>query len=162
MVDVIDENGDFVNTVRRKEAYERRLKIKAAFVVVKNSRNEIHISQRSKNKEIFPLRWQVGAGGAVKSGESFGDAAKRELREEMGVVTDSLKFLFEYDYTDEKNNYRGRVYLVEWDGDVDIDKEEMSTGKWVSKQEITEKIGEGFFCPDTEKCINRYIEMGII
>ncbi|MBW2969564.1 NUDIX domain-containing protein [Candidatus Woesearchaeota archaeon] len=43
-------------------------------------------SRRAKDKHPFPDTWVCAIGGKLNDGESFEDAAKREMMEEVGVV----------------------------------------------------------------------------
>lgn len=162
MVEVIDEQGNIINSVSRDEARKKNLKTKAAFVVVRNSENQLYISQRSKNKDISPLKWEVGAGGGVKKGETFEDAAIRELKEELGIKSDGLGFLFDFESPGHLHKYKAKIYLFDYDGEIEINREEMEQGKWADKEELLKLKKEGLLCPDTTVCVDKYIEMGII
>ena len=50
------------------------------------SNGEILLSQRSANKVICPLLWDVSAAGHIDAGESMLNAALREVREEIGLT----------------------------------------------------------------------------
>jgi isopentenyl-diphosphate delta-isomerase len=47
--------------------------------------NKFLFSRRAKDKLPFPDTWVCAIGGKVNENESFEDAAKREMREEVGV-----------------------------------------------------------------------------
>lgn len=49
--------------------------------------NELYIHQRKADKKVFPLLFGMGAGGKVDEGETFTQAAQRELNEELGIET---------------------------------------------------------------------------
>ena len=49
-----------------------------------NSKGEILLTQRSKNKKSNPLKWECTAGSILK-GETSYQGALRELKEEVGV-----------------------------------------------------------------------------
>ena len=49
-------------------------------------KGEVLIQQRGKDKDTFPLQWDVSVAGHVKSGESVTQAAVREVGEEIGLV----------------------------------------------------------------------------
>ncbi|VVB81773.1 Isopentenyl-diphosphate Delta-isomerase [uncultured archaeon] len=54
-------------------------------------------SRRAKDKLPFPGTWVCAVGGKVEEGESFEDAARREMREEVGIEMPLRKVCsFEY------------------------------------------------------------------
>ena len=63
-----------------------------AAVIKKN--NKYLIAQRNRDKH-FALYWEF-PGGKVNNGESFDNALKREIMEEIGVKTQSLRKLTTY------------------------------------------------------------------
>ena len=60
-------------------------------ILVSDSKN-IWLSQRINPLKDHHLLWQV-TGGRVESGESFIDCAKREAKEEAGVIIDELFYI---------------------------------------------------------------------
>ncbi|MGH0053945.1 MAG: NUDIX hydrolase [Sphaerochaetaceae bacterium] len=58
-----------------------------------NQNNQLLITLRSKQKELFPGRWENTA-GSVKSGETSQVAAIRELREETGIAAAPEEMMF--------------------------------------------------------------------
>lgn len=58
-------------------------------VIIKNSNNEILLGKRS-NKVFYPNMWGL-PGGLVEKGETLQEAAKRELKEEMGIDIKIIK-----------------------------------------------------------------------
>ena len=156
-VEVIDNNFNILKIVTRDEVIKDNLKHKTALVIVKNSKNQIYVNQRKKTKELFPLKWVVGAGGAVHAGETYDEAAKRELKEELGISS-PIKFLFNFDYQSDITNYKAKVYLTEYDGEINLNKDESEQGKWVSLEELEILIKKGLLCPDTALYIKKYIK----
>ncbi|MGC9310990.1 MAG: NUDIX domain-containing protein [Candidatus Aenigmatarchaeota archaeon] len=47
--------------------------------------DSVLVAKRAPNREIYPNLWECG-GGQVKKWENFGEAAIRQLKEELGVV----------------------------------------------------------------------------
>ena len=50
---------------------------------------EVLIARRKESKELYPGKWECG-GGQVKMGENFEEAVKRKMKEELGVIVDSV------------------------------------------------------------------------
>lgn len=89
---VVDENDTPVGTKRRKLIHGQRLRHRSAHVLVFNSADELLIQLRGPSKDEYPLFWDVSVGGHVGPGETYEQAAHRELDEELGLTGD-LQFL---------------------------------------------------------------------
>lgn len=50
---------------------------------------EVLIAKRRENKELYPGKWECG-GGQVKMGETFEEAVKRKMKEELGVIVKNV------------------------------------------------------------------------
>lgn len=126
--------------------------MEAAIVIVKNNKNQFYVHKRSPNKKRFPNLYGLGAGGGVKRSEDPEIAAKRELKEELGLET-PLKFLFKLTYTD------GLVMHVFLTFANEIKKpceKEFSWFGWLSTEKIDELMFKKEMCPDTEMFYKKY------
>ena len=54
-------------------------------ICIFNSRGEMLIQKRQKNKANWPDLWDFSVGGTVSAGERSGSGAERELHEELGI-----------------------------------------------------------------------------
>jgi 8-oxo-dGTP pyrophosphatase MutT (NUDIX family) len=154
--EVIDREGNTIAIVSRKEIKEKKLRHKAAFIIVKNSKNQYFIAQRSHTKKTYPLKWSFGAGGAVMAGESFDNAAKRELEEELGIK-EKVEYLFDFPFDSEEIHYLAKVYETIFNKEVIIEKREYEQGKWASVEEIFNMNKKGDFCPDSILYFEKYL-----
>ena len=88
MMDVVNEQDEIINTVSQPEIYEKKLTHRIVHVFVLNPENgKIYLQKRSDMKSYLPGYYCTSAGGHVRSGESYEEAAKRELQEEIGLTT---------------------------------------------------------------------------
>lgn len=92
MIDVVDENGNVIDTMSREKTEHLNHLIQNVIVFVFNSKGEVWIQKRPMSKKHFPGLWDVSACGAVGSGEKPEIAALRETKEEMGFSPE-LKFV---------------------------------------------------------------------
>jgi isopentenyldiphosphate isomerase len=155
--EVIDESYKTLRIVDREIVVKDNLKHKVVFIILKNSKNLYYVMQRSKNKEIYPMLWNMGAGGGVQAHESYENAAKREFKEELGIEAEP-RFLFNFDYKCSIDDYKSKVFLVFSDLEVILDKVECHDGSWKSKQEIIKMISLDKFCPDSALIANKFFE----
>ena len=62
-------------------------------ILVKHTDGTYLLMKRDPNKPAWPGFWEATAGGSVLQGESALEGALRELREETGIMAESLKEL---------------------------------------------------------------------
>ncbi len=86
LIDVLDENGTETGKVlSRKEVHANGTWHKASGVLIINSKNEILLQLRSKQKEKNGGLWDMSASGHIPSGETPEKSLVREIKEEIGV-----------------------------------------------------------------------------
>src|SRR5712692_7069259 len=111
LVDVVDDQGQTITTVTRREVRERHLPHRAVYILVFNRQGELFIHLRTPTKDVYPSYWDVCVGGVVTAEESFDDAARREAAEELGMELNPER-LFPFLYTDAQWIVHGMVYRV--------------------------------------------------
>ena len=158
MVEVIDTNGNVLEVKTREEVTEKNLLHKGAFVIVRNDQGQVYAQKRSARKEVYPGLWCVSAGGGVVAGESFDSAAKRELEEELGIMTD-VEFAFDFSFKSDVANYVSKIYVAAYNGELRPNPEEIETSRWVSQQEIEDMTARGELSPDTAQYMKIYFRM---
>ncbi len=84
-LDVVDTADRPVGTASLKDCLEKGLLHRAVAVVVVRSGGELLLQRRSTNDVWHPGRWTLSSTGHVKSGETYRQAAVRELSEELGI-----------------------------------------------------------------------------
>lgn len=83
-VDIIDNLGKIINTMSREDAYKNNCALQVSGILIFRSSGKLLLQRRGKNKK-YPLCYDYSAAGHVLSGESFFQAARRELQEELGI-----------------------------------------------------------------------------
>jgi 8-oxo-dGTP pyrophosphatase MutT (NUDIX family) len=111
---------------------------------------------RTPTKDVFPSHWDVCVGGVVAAGESFDDAARREIAEELGLRLDPEP-LFPFRYTDEVWVVHGMVYRVVHDGPFHLQPEEIVRGEFVPVGEVAGRTAREPFCPDGLSVFKEYL-----
>lgn len=92
--------------------------------------------------------WDLAAGGVVAAGETYDDAARRELAEELGVVAEKWEPLGDGTFVDDKVSMIGRCYLVVHDGPFQFTDGETDEVRWVDRDELDELLATESFVPD--------------
>src|ERR1700729_1431413 len=100
IVDIVNVDDTVIGTAPKDEARQKGLLTRVSFIVLLNSQNELYLQQRKATKKTYPLYWSGSAAGHVRSGETYHQAALRELQEELGItveLTEIGKFTSEVD-----------------------------------------------------------------
>lgn len=113
--------------------------------MLKNSKGQILLQKRASAKKSYPNCWDNSAAGYVDAGESYMEAAKRELYEELGIINLDLEELGYYFAESCDGNYKfkrfNKVYKVYSDGTpTKIQKSELSNVRWFSITEAKKLI----------------------
>ena len=132
---VVDKNDEQIGAVDKTEAIEKGMIRRISRVFMFNDKGEVFLQRRSENKDTFPGAWDESAGGHVDEGESYEEAARRELREELGVRPGGLEKVAKF-YIEEMD--RGRIlrqfsvgFEAKYSGEIiNLQKDEISDGKW--------------------------------
>lgn len=150
LVDVVDEHDVVIETVTRRTVRADVLRHRAVYIVVTSSRGELLVHQRSFEKDVAPGWWDVAAGGVVGHGESYENAAHRELTEELGV-TASLETIAAGSFDHADVHIVGRAFLARHDGPFTFTDGEIIAANWVPLAEIDTHLAEPgrTWCPDS-------------
>lgn len=113
--------------------------------LVFNSKNELLIQQRSKQKPLWPGYWD-GISSHPRKGESLVRAAEKRLQEEMGF-TCRLKKTGQFVYKAKYNNlgYEWEDCAIlegKYDGKVKPDPNEVANFRWISWEKLKNEIAQ--------------------
>lgn len=86
LIDIVNENGEPTNKVALKsEAHKSGWWHNTIHLWLFTNEGRVLLQQRSYQKAIYPLLWDVSVAGHINAGESFKTAALREAEEELGL-----------------------------------------------------------------------------
>jgi len=108
-------------------------------VLIFNDKGEIFLQQRSGQKKFCPGHWVTSAGGHVQKGESYMQAAERELEEELGIKTELTK-LDESPYDHYKMRKFLEIFRGMWNSDFTLNEEEVAGGRWFSITDVKDMV----------------------
>ncbi len=140
IIDIVDRKDKIIGKATRKQAKEKGLIYRCAGVYVR-SNGKILIQKRSKTKSTRPNNWSI-LEETVKTGETYEEAAKRGLKEELGLKTKKLyylgkKFIDDKEYNDK---FFMKIYECKGKGKIKIQKEEIEEVETLNIDEIKKLV----------------------
>jgi 8-oxo-dGTP pyrophosphatase MutT (NUDIX family) len=149
LVDIVDDADRVIATVTRAEMRARRLQHRSVGVAVMSTDGRLLIHRRSDDKDIWPGWWDIAAGGVVTSGETYDEAARRELSEELGIMDGDLQYVGQARFADEQLAALFHLYRVVHDGPFSFDDGEIVEIRWVTLADLDAMRKTHRFVPDS-------------
>ena len=118
------------------------------------------IQKRSCDKKSWPDKWDVSVGGAVISGETCGEAASRELFEELGIEADLSKTAPAVSFCSQ--NCFDDYYIITGCpplNEIKMQQSEVAAVKMADKAEVLSLLREGSFVPYKQAVIELLFDM---
>lgn len=161
IVALVDDAGEVVGTAPRREVRARNLPHMATAVLLRDPVGRVYVHRRTVTKDVFPGMHDCWAGGVVLADEDPGEAAERELAEELGVTGVPLRRILTGWYADDSTRYLAFVYEAEWDGPVAHQPEEVDWGTWMPLEELVARLEDESwpFVPDGRQLLGRYLAL---
>lgn len=131
-----DESGKPIEPKTRKEVHSQPYKIWHAVTniwVIKQGLNLC--TKRSFKNEGNPGKWQTYVGGHVQYGHGFEETAVKELKEELGLMSDMGKPIFIGQERYEPAEHITAMYAFFWSGsseDIHPIDGEINEAKWMN------------------------------
>ena len=149
LLDLVDKNDKKIGTILRSEIAnlhnENSGFLRAAEVLIINSNGRLWIPRRTMHKRIAPGGLDYSMGCHVSAGETYIEAAVRELNEElnMDVNPKSLQLLNKFAPLPEELAYIRCVYLLKSDEAPKYNPEDFTGFEWITPEELLKRLKKG-------------------
>ena len=149
LVEQIGLDGAVIGVVSRSRMRTENLCHRAVFVVVISGDGCLLVHRRSAGKDIWPGWWDIAVGGVVAVGETYEDAGRRELAEEIGIGAGNIEFLCDGQYRDDSVHLVGRCFIVRSNGPFIQRDGEVEETRLVTPRQFASIRTEKQFLPDS-------------
>lgn len=142
---LIDENNTVLGTMPKEEVHHESTPLHRAFSsFIFNRKGDLLIQQRSHNKKTWPFVWSNTCCGHPKMNESNTEAAKRRLKEELGISAEKLEEISPYRYQFVQNGIMENeicpILVGFTDDNPKTNKDEVEDTQWIKWEEFLKEI----------------------
>lgn len=138
LFDVVDAMDTVIRQESRATVHRDGLLHRAIHIFVQNDAGEVFLQKRSMAKDTAPGKWNSSVSGHVDAGETYADAAERELVEELGVKkAGPIRELIKVSACAETGNEFVWLYHTRHAGPFALPEQEIETGGWFSPADIS-------------------------
>jgi isopentenyl-diphosphate Delta-isomerase len=161
-VDLVDNDDAVIGAASLGVCLAKGLLHRAVAVLVLRSTGSVVLQRRSESDLWNPGLWTISCTGHVKSGESYAEAAARELSEELGL-TSPVHQLFKFklppirDRTLTENEWTAFFSTVT-DAKVTPDPQELSGVEEVPMMELERMVRGGPLTEDAKILLTNYLQ----
>lgn len=150
---VVDRDDNILNYRTRYECHHDKTLIHRAIgIIITNDKGEILVQKRSKQKDLHPGKYTISVSGHVTKGQTYEEAAMREMEEEVGIqtpITFAKKFIMESPEETEMDT----IYTAHFNGPFSLSHDEVETLTFVSREKI--KAMREQFTPFAWQCLQQ-------
>ncbi|MFT7144126.1 MAG: isopentenyldiphosphate isomerase [Alphaproteobacteria bacterium] len=133
LLDVVNEHDEVIGQAARSEIKDEGWMCRIIQVFVINDEGKVLTQWRSYRKSSGPRLFDSSVGGHVDAGESYDEAAHREMQEELGIQGELLKIGKVYD--DEVSKH-GTLYTIKHNGPFSNWETEADKLEWFDLEEL--------------------------
>lgn len=155
LVERVDYQDRVLGVVTRRQAVREGWLHRIASTVCRDERGRILVHRRSEQLSRFPGLYEAMVGGAVGVGESYEQAAARELAEEVGI-RGLPRLLFTFVNRGGLSPHWLGVHEAVVPDAVTPDPDEVAWHGWLTESELRSALSKWPFTPDSHEVLSRY------
>jgi isopentenyldiphosphate isomerase len=140
LLPVVDERDQVIGVAPRRQVHLQRLRHRAVHIGVFDGQGRLWLQQRSRSKDVLGGWWDLSATGHVDPGEDYDQAARRELREELGIDA-KPRFVVKLEASERTGWEFHALYWLRWDGPIEgFNRDEIDRMRPFAIDEIREAL----------------------
>ena len=155
ILEVVDEKGNVLKLAKRSEIHaDPSLIHRVVHVLIFDKKGRLLLQKRSLNKDVAPGKWDTSVGGHVNPGEDILEAAKREMKEELGISDCRLDYMYAYLFSNHVESELVSTFSCIYNGKFFFNKDEIDEIAFWNIKKIKENLGKKVFSGHFEKEIS--------
>ncbi|MFJ9901924.1 NUDIX hydrolase [Streptomyces sp. NPDC101152] len=158
LVERVDEQDRVLGVVDRAEAIRQGWLHRIATIVCRDEGGRFLVHRRPDDSSRFPGQYNWMLGGAADVGESYEQAAARELAEELDVQA-APRFVLKFLCAGAISPYWLGLHEVVITGPVRPSAEEVAWHDWLTEPELESLVRHQGFVPDAREAFDRYRDL---
>jgi 16S rRNA (adenine1518-N6/adenine1519-N6)-dimethyltransferase len=164
LVQVVDEQDNPVGGATKEENQRTGNWYRVVRIMIENELGQLLLQRRASDVILYPGRWESSASGHVPEEEDYLEAAKRELREELGITDIELEEIGHYpsqnEFDDRKLNEWQKAYRAVVPSSIatDLQASEVQTVHWFELEYVESLVAQhpGQVTPGLKGMIERF------
>jgi len=142
---LVNHNGKKIGVAEKIEAHRKGLLHRAFSIFLFNEKGEMLLQQRAKNKYHFAGLWSNACCSHPRPGERILLAAKRRLKEELGIDCSLNKaahiLYYFYDRKSKLTEYEfDYIFTGNFTGQIDFNRREVEKIRWISVSKLKREM----------------------
>jgi 16S rRNA (adenine1518-N6/adenine1519-N6)-dimethyltransferase len=143
LLPIVNANDELIGVKPRRAVHLQKLRHRAVHVGVFDGAGRLWLQKRAAGKDTYPGWWDLSATGHVDPGETYEDAARRELREELGIDAEPAAIV-KLPASERSGWEFHALFWVRWDDPIaDFNREEIAEVRLFSIEEMNRAIADG-------------------
>ena len=159
MIDTVDQRDRVIGQIRRGNVLGSGHSFRVVHVFVFNKSNELLVQRIHPSRNRHPGYWGSSIAAYVFAGESYEEAARRRLEQEMGIVAPSLHLYGKTSMDDEKCIKHISLFILnDFDGTITPDFTHISQAEWIPIPKLLQVLSQDSrkFAPTTRHLFRYY------
>ena len=142
---LVTENDEVLGLMEKQQAHINGLLHRAFSVFLFNSKGEMLLQKRATEKYHSPNQWTNACCSHPRANETYEEAAKRRLKEELGIeameLTPKFHFINKADVGGNLWEHElDHVFTGTYNGDFSLNEEEVSEIRYITMQALDQEM----------------------
>ena len=137
---LVTEKDEILGLMEKMQAHENGILHRAFSVFLYNSKGEMLLQKRAAEKYHSPNQWTNACCSHPRIEETYEQAAKRRIKEELGIDCElEEKFWFIYKADVGQNLWEhelDHVFVGNYEGEFNLNKEEVAEVRYISLENL--------------------------
>ena len=141
---LVNDKDEILGLMEKMQAHENGILHRAFSVFLFNSKGEMLLQKRASQKYNSPNQWTNACCSHPRIDETYLEAAKRRLNEELGINCElEEKFHFVYKADVGQNLWEhelDHVFVGNYDSEIQLNTEEVAEVRYISMEDLDQEM----------------------